>query len=106
MKPRSGVSSSGSAISALTPHTTMVLPMRTSVEPSAVDMDPARMSKRRDDGGGAHTDVDKDVSPCAGCASVWSDALCEEPLEIGVWMESLEDLGVGHGSKKGGRWLC
>ena len=39
-KPSFGLSSSGSAISALTPHTTVVDPSLTSAEPSAVDMDP------------------------------------------------------------------
>lgn len=45
MNPRSGVFSSGSAISALMPHTMVVLPIRTSAEPSAVDMDPRRVSR-------------------------------------------------------------
>ena len=39
--PSSGASKSGSAISALTPHTTVVSPKRTSDEPSAVDIEPA-----------------------------------------------------------------
>ena len=38
--PSSGASKSGSAISALTPHTTVVSPKRTSDEPSAVDIEP------------------------------------------------------------------
>lgn len=37
-------SSSGSAISAFTPHTTVVSPKRTSAEPSAVDIDPGGQS--------------------------------------------------------------
>ena len=43
--PSSGAFRSGSAISALTPHTTVVSPKRTSEEPSAVDIEPA--SERR-----------------------------------------------------------
>lgn len=39
-----------------------------------------------------HTDIDKHVSPLARFTSIGSDALCEESLEIGVRMESLEDL--------------
>lgn len=39
-KPSFSLSSSGSAISAFTPHTTVVAPMRTSAEPSAVEMEP------------------------------------------------------------------
>ena len=38
--PSPGASKSGSAISALTPHTTVVSPKRTSEEPSAVDIEP------------------------------------------------------------------
>lgn len=38
--PSSGASKSGSAISALTPHTIVVSPKRTSDEPSAVDIEP------------------------------------------------------------------
>lgn len=38
--PSSGASKSGSAISALTPHTTVVSPKRTRDEPSAVDIEP------------------------------------------------------------------
>lgn len=40
----------------------------------------------------ARTDVNKDVSPRAGFASVGSDALYKEPLEIRMRMESLKDL--------------
>ena len=54
MKPRSGAWSSGSAISALTPHTTVVLPMRTRADPSAVAMEPAGMSGRTGDEWGTH----------------------------------------------------
>ena len=39
-KPCSGVSRSGSAISALTPHMIVVSPRRTKEEPFAVDIDP------------------------------------------------------------------
>ena len=42
MNPLSGESNSGSAISALTPQTTVVLPRRTKAEPSAVDIDPRK----------------------------------------------------------------
>ena len=38
--PSSGASKSGSAISAFTPHATVVSPNRTSDEPSAVDIEP------------------------------------------------------------------
>jgi hypothetical protein len=38
--PSSGASRSGSAISALIPHTTVVSPRRTIDEPSAVDIEP------------------------------------------------------------------
>ena len=38
--PEFGVSRSGSAISALTPHTIVVSPRRTKDEPSAVEIEP------------------------------------------------------------------
>ena len=46
-KPSSGRSSSGSAISAFTPHTTVVDPSLTSADPSAVDIEPWTRRKVR-----------------------------------------------------------
>lgn len=40
MKPLSGLSRSGSQISALTPQTTVVFPKRTKADPEAVDIEP------------------------------------------------------------------
>lgn len=40
MNPQLGLSNSGSAISALTPQTIVVLPNLTRADPSAVDIDP------------------------------------------------------------------
>ena len=47
-KPSLGLSSSGSAISAFTPHTTVVDPSLTSAEPSAVDIEPWRRVNAND----------------------------------------------------------
>lgn len=44
-KPSLGLSSSGSAISAFTPHTTVVEPNLTSADPSAVDIEPFYASR-------------------------------------------------------------
>ncbi len=44
-KPRVGASSSGSATSALTPHTIVVSPNLTSAEPSAVLIEPGTLSQ-------------------------------------------------------------
>ena len=46
-KPSPSRSSSGSEISALTPQTTVVFPIRTSEDPSAVEMEPNLLIHRR-----------------------------------------------------------
>lgn len=43
MKPCVGLAESGSATSALIPHTIVVLPILTSAEPCAVDIEPVGM---------------------------------------------------------------
>ena len=46
--PCNPASNSGSAISALTPHTTVVLPSLTRAEPSAVDIEPVIFGLRKE----------------------------------------------------------
>jgi hypothetical protein len=75
-----GLSRSGSTISALTPHTMVVLPRRTSAEPLAVPMEPIcafwfkiRVGFRSNF---VLTDVDADLAECIGLAAVRTDVLC------------------------------
>jgi len=97
MNPSRSRSSSGSAISALTPHTMVVFPRRTREEPFAVDIEPedefrswirVKRSPRAQ-----RTDVGRYITPCIACSSIWSNILCKEALEVDARVEALESGG-------------
>jgi hypothetical protein len=41
-------------------------------------------------------DVHEEIAPFGCLAAVGAELLCEKAFEIGLWMESLKDVGVGH----------
>lgn len=101
-KPSFGRSNSGSAISAFTPHTTVVDPSLTSADPSAVDIEPSVREKgtvnspphppraRRVSRMRAHTYVHRDIPPFVKVPPVRPHVLREEPLEVGSGVQTLE----------------
>jgi hypothetical protein len=86
-KPRVGASSSGSATSALTPHTIVVSPNLTSAEPSAVLIEPGTLSQ--DTGryvGFVNTSGYLERPEFCNASAIWTNTFCQEFFKVGPRM--------------------
>lgn len=97
IQPSDGRSSDGSAISSLTPVTTMVWPIFVRDDPDAVDIEPGwncsvsiRMPVCQQH---EPTDVETCVAPFSKFSPIWSKVAGQKLFEVGSGMQSLEYLG-------------